>query len=437
MFCPECGKSNPDGLKNCQHCNAELIDNSPHPIPGVDVTKYVGKIKSVNYRSFFQLLNKKKKIIIPIGVVLIVVIAFFCVAGALSSPERLVKSYLECYIDQDYQKMYSYISVSENDFINQETFEKYMSEASGLDASRITNYNVSPLSMGMNSEDESTNRSSQLLKSYVVSYVIDGSNYEQSFVVNLVKQSGKNWLFFDKYKIALRDATRKDYTIFAPSDLSVEVDGITIKGTPLKDSPNESYYTIDSIFGGNHTIKISGAMINEINDEVYIASDNSDSSYSDYSDYYGSNSYDVKYFDFEINDTECQNLIENAQTLPNTIYGGAISGKTADQLGIAISTTNDDFANLYNNISNNVKNPSYGMKSISFSNFRSDFDNDLQFTSDGFRYSFILIFDSDYVQNDYFTNQPVNRKATDCRANVSYYYEDGSWKLASLSIYGL
>lgn len=427
MFCPECGKSNPDGLKNCQYCNAELIDNSPPSIPGVDVTKYVGKIKSVNYRSFFQSLNKKKKIIIPIGIILILIIVFFVVASTLSSPERLVKSYFECYIDQDYQKMYSYLSVSENDFINQETFEKYMSENSGLDASEITDYDVSSLDLGIYGND----------RLYEVSYVIDGSNYEESFIVNLVKQSGKQWLFFDKYKVDFQDAMHKDYTIYAPSNLTVEVDGIAVKGTPVQDSPNESYYTIDSIFGGNHIIKISGAMINEINDEVYIASDNSDSSYNDYSDYYGSNSYDVEYFNFEINDTEYQNLIKSAQTLPNTIYGGAISGKTADQLGIAISATNDSFTNLYKNISNNVKNPSYGIKSISFSNFRSDFDNSLQFTSDGFQYSFRLVFDSDYVQNDSFTNQPVNRKATNCRANFTYAYEDGEWKLASLSIYGI
>lgn len=448
MFCPECGKSNPDGLKNCQYCNAELIDNSAERMQSPAFDTYVSKVKNVDYKSVAEKIKTKKKIIIPVAVVLVLVVGFVVLGSIFSSPERLVKSYFESYMQQDYAKMYSYLDVKEDEFINKEAFQKYMKTSTELDASRISNYTVNPVGMNTGSKSESkpqgwvieetkksdkSSSDNKLSKEYEITYLLDGDGTEYKKIVSLVKQSGKSWLFFDKYKIALKDSVQNDYIIRVPKGISLSIDGISLQGTAVTEKPNLYEYKINSIFLGEHTYSVSGDFINGFEQLFYVYENGTDSE-SEYArtDNYG---YDLSIEKFELKKETVDSLTKNSQTVVNNIYQGVISGKKANELGIQVTKSyTESFNNMYNTIVSRKKHENgTGLKSISFSDFKTQ---DSQFrTNNGFEYEMDIDFNvkstQTYMSLDSLEESDYEGTGS---AYITYRFEDNAWKISELGL---
>ena len=434
MFCPECGKNNPEGLKNCQYCNAELIDNSAERLSGTTVSGYVEKIKNADYRGAVQTLKSKKKMIIPIAVVIFLLIVFFILGSIMSSPERLIKKYFDSYIEQDFAKMYSCLAVSEDPFINEAAFQKYIETSTQIDVSRVSNYTVdkSKKIVPPWEKDPSANK---LLKEYEITYLLDGDSRKYSQTIYLSKQSGKSWLFFDKYKVALEDAIYNNYTIRTPVGVTLEVDGIPLDGSVDKEDQNWLEYQINAIFLGEHTYKVSGDIINGYEQPFFISTSGTDTGYG-YSTY---GDCDLSIEDFTLNNETLDSLTQNVQTTVNTIYQGAIAGKAVNDLGIQVTEDYSDFSSMYNRIVSNAKrDDGSGLKSISFSNFQKE-DASLD-VEDGFEYEVEMKFNTTYVSTykigDTFEESSPSTPRNS-KAKVTYRFEDNTWKIASIYLYSV
>lgn len=424
MYCPECGKNNPEGLQHCQYCHAELIDNAPQQLPNVDLEKYVSKVKNADYKSFFETLKAKKGTIIPIAVILILVIGVLIGGAVAASPDRLVKSYMEAYIAQDYEKMYDYMAIKESDFVNEETFANYMANYEQSDIPEIANYTINPQE---SQESYEMSGSNSLSKVYVVSYVLEGSGSEQTMYIDLIKQDTKKWVFFDDYKVAMDGAVCNDYKILAPSGLTVKIDDIEISETPIEETEetenaNTSYYTVDSIFSGTHTVSITGDLIQDYSESLYIESRDTDE-YSMYSD-----SYDEEFFDFVLKDEQVAAIEAAAPEFVTTLYQNALSGESVDTVSGSVSSTYDDFINVYERISNN----SDSISNLKFSDFSVE-DSSCYFSDGCFTYSFRLNFTSSFSETSWYSSEPRERTNDYSNAYMTYSYENDTWKVSSIS----
>lgn len=353
MYCPECGTPNPDSSEYCANCGAELVEHTGRPQQSSveslsqyaqEVKSYAQVVKSVDYQSYIKgflgFLNKYKKILIPV----ICVIVVLCVAGkigsSLSSPERIAEKYFESLVDSDYDKMFDYVMVNESDFIDEERFVKYMENVNPLGNKQILNYSMGePYATG------------EMVTVCTVSYLLEGSIYENEMEIPLMKQSKKTMLFFDSYKVGLENILSTNFTVTAPEGLKVEIDGIEVKGQPT----DEGYaaYVVDRFFDGEYTIKITGDLIEEFTDKIYMSTNDS---------YYASG--------LVLNQNTVTALQNKAQESLRLIFEGVTSGKPYALLQMP-EWISPEIAETYESLlSNYYHEDGTGLAGVSFADFK-------------------------------------------------------------------
>lgn len=308
MYCPECGKSNPEGLSNCQYCHSELKDNmNIARMKNVHLEKYVSKIKKVDSTGIKEFLKRNKKAIVFCTLILLAVAAFIVTGNVLSSPQRIVKKYFNSYSSKDFEKMYSFIDVNETEFINSEAFSKLMKETSTIGTANVTNYKIST-SLNSNS----------IVKNYEVMYVLDNGS-SSSIEVKLVKTNKKIMFFFSTYKVMIPEGIiRYNYKIEVPSGFNVEIDDKALQNAEL--NGEMSTFTIDAIFNGNHSMKISSPITKDFTESLYI---------DNYSD-------DKKFSNFEMTEEAIDSINAEAKKTMESMFNGAFEGKSFSELNIKV-----------------------------------------------------------------------------------------------------
>lgn len=146
MFCPKCGKNNNDSSQFCEACGSELIDNQPTSqsismndiqqkvMPNAGISGYNGQLSKT------KRLPKSVKILLILNLIfLFVVIVISVIASSLTSPKHIAKGYFNTIVDGDWNKMYSYFSLENSDFINQDSFIKMMENEINLE---IENFEI-------------------------------------------------------------------------------------------------------------------------------------------------------------------------------------------------------------------------------------------------------------------------------------------------------
>lgn len=308
MYCPECGKSNPEGLSNCQYCHSELKDNtSIAKTKNANLEKYASKIKKVNSTEAKIFLKRNKKSVVFFALILFIVVTFFVTGNVLSNPQRIVKKYFDSYSTKDFDTMYSLIDVNESEFINSETFSKLMEETSVIGSANVTNYKIS------------TNlNSGSIIKNYDVMYVLDNGS-SSSVEVNLVKTNKRILFFFSTYKVMLPEGMiHYNYKIEVPSGFNVELDDKPLQNA--EENGEVSTFVIDTMFNGNHSIKISSPITKDYTESFYI---------DNYSD-----SKEIS--DFEMKEEAMDSINAEAKKTTEAIFNGAFEGKSFSELSIKI-----------------------------------------------------------------------------------------------------
>ena len=284
MFCPECGKFNPDENQVCQYCNSLLIDNSAPvsteqsaeaPAPQTagegsnDVVLNIPKLDLAKAKSFFM---KNKFIIIPILAVVIAFIIFVSVGSSMSSPEKVVRNYYNALVNGEYEDMYDYIALPEGDFTTKENFVKHMKAINKDDNSlpKQTDFrveeirdNINNFENGMSASTEKEKNDSPL-KKYTVTFYDKSTGATDSYTVTLIEQDTKKLLFFKDYKVSSAGLIVKNVQFEIAGDAQIKIDGKTLKN-PKK---NE-----DGKVCGIKSVKeaVSGTTLADVDESSYVA----------------------------------------------------------------------------------------------------------------------------------------------------------------------
>lgn len=326
MYCPECGTKNPEENSFCSSCNAALIDNSPqstvqtdNPIQGgytpphtptgyaqplsaqpankateppitIDFNAAAEKLKNIDVKKTasdigekVKKVNKKTKIVLAsITGVLAAIIAFGCIGSSIYNPEKVAKKYFESYIEGDYYEMFDCMMVEDSEFMTEENFYNYMVEQYGYNDSEIIDYDIYESSGYGEYDDYSASSDTPFNKTYVISYMLKGESYSNTFTVNLALADSGKLLFFDEYMVVADQYLVKNYTIYTVKDARVSIDGVDLEKSETDISDYEDYYSnfdayvIDSIFGSEHSLTIESDCFDTYTSEIYISSGYSD-----------------------------------------------------------------------------------------------------------------------------------------------------------------
>ncbi len=327
MYCPECGKWNPEESELCEYCGtvfeeelsapqqsfnqsvwvnapAERNQNDVYGAPyregasqafdraqfQSDVYRVKKAVKSTanvvsqkakhldtqeNRQAVQRLANNKMFLPLVCLVVffIVAVVCFFAVGFSLTKPERIAEKYFECCIEGDYEKMYSYVDITESDFVNKKTFVQYMQNNTDIKIGSVSNYTIQEYagypngfeSYGMEA-DSSRLKDNALIKSYIVRYVREGSGSETTYDIVLTKKKTKKWLFFDNYCVGMNDYLVTDYEIKTCAGARIFMDGIELKNPEQCREEEKWYdsYTIPSAFSGSHEFRVVGSIYDEL-----------------------------------------------------------------------------------------------------------------------------------------------------------------------------
>lgn len=435
MYCPECGKSNPEGAKKCQYCNAELIEtvNEDSKISG-SLSKYAGKVKNIDIASIKTTtdslsahIKKKRKIIIPLSVAIILIVVAAAVIGYITSPKRVVNSYINNLINGDIDSLYDNIAMPESDFLTKELFEKSMQEYS-----QYIGKLSSASGFTVEESNDFGNKTDRYFKNYTVVFMsnISGTAID-SLDITVAKQDKNLFFIFPRYKVAMNGLVCSNITVRldAPTGCVVEVDGIPLKDSSEMDSQSGTKdYVIDAIFSGEHTITVTGDLINAFEKNVHIGQDNYTISIGEYDSFYLRNS-------------TAKELVNIAAKDMQSLYNSAISGNQLSNSGISLADDNKDISELYDNLISHVKRENgEGLKSITFSNFNAKALSDgheVELYSDNIC-RIRLTYDYSYVKRAEEGGGLVEVSSSQKHSSdtfFEYIYENGGWKLRDMDYY--
>ena len=434
MYCPSCGQPNREECAHCAYCGAQLVDNSVRPQyvqVNTDqirqatqdlVQKTVRTVRKID-RSKIQNMSKKTKTLIVAGAsVLLVFILFLAIGSSLSNPKHVATKYFKSYAEGDYDAMYSCLASVDSQFVTKDSFVKYMSARNERQIGKIESYEVreekdmvpSSLSNRYDYLEDGT-PSSTLTKRFYITYISSGSGSVNTFQVTLALQKSRKLLFFKQYKVGIDQYLAQDVQFLAPPGATVTVDGVTLKnGVPYADDENMLAYSVGSMFAGEHTVKVSGAIYQEMTQTVSV--------------YDGS----TETLRPEISENQKQVLAVQTENVLRTMCSGALSGKSFSALGL--QNCSEDVAEYYEDLCDTLRNDDgTGYTSITFASFSTD-----SVYRDDTEYECNLDFQYNYVRMvmDWWTDelrQEVSDYAHSGSVSASFAYDAAAsaWKLMS------
>lgn len=271
MYCSKCNvETGKDEF--CENCGSPTIESSE---VSATITK-TERLESIREQFESKKIEVPKfnlKKIISIGifaVICIAVIVGYNVLNQQHTPKSAVEKYYTYILSKDYDNAYKMLIGTDNDFLSEDNFKKYM-ESLNLNSYSIKNYNSKDFNKNNELSTSNTNSTGSMFS------VQTGGK----LVPIEVQKDGKKFLFFDDYKINVDGFTTK-WEFEAPKGSKITVNDKDVNyesdtmGNSMLTSLGSNYsatiseYVINSIFNGSYDVtatldgakdyKLSGAI---------------------------------------------------------------------------------------------------------------------------------------------------------------------------------
>lgn len=427
MYCPECGKSNPEGLQNCKYCNAELketVTKGNGMSMGVEkIESALDRLKTSDFSNGRSFIKKHKKLIISsLCAAGIIAVLGSAVAFAVS-PKRTAEKYLKNLINKNTEALYDCVALPDGKFITEENFVKKMEEYTSdlLGNTDFTDFSIEEY------DRKSLGSEGNFAKVYAVKLFSNLSGNSSDITLVLAKQKEKQHLVFPKYKVIIDNIVRTDITltVFAPPNSTSDIDGIPLETEDIVKKDVESVtYKIKAIFCGEHILTVSGEYIKPNEYDLYIYKNDTEKSVGTFKSYY-------------LNNTAKSSLKETAAADWQKLFDSAIQKKAFAESGITTGADNDSINRIYDGICKfAVKDNGEGLKSITFSNYIID-DDEIKIDGSN-RSNIYLKYSYTFVKTVLKDGKLVEESSADTRQSsvrMTYILNNSEWQLEDISGY--
>jgi len=316
----------------CRHCDAKIKKNDTYcPECGKSLKESILTIIG-------NTIYDSRKIIFGILLTLIILFSLFKIVLYVFSPEFMAKKYIKALANNDYSEIYKLLDVDKSSLVSEKILKEKM-ETIDIDAYEVDNV--------VTDGEEA-----------IVTFKYEHNNKINYVSVVLRNSMIKKYYLFNNWKI-LSTKVAKDVVIEVPKNSIVKIDNKEISEFKVE---NENYdiYKIEEMFAGTYKISIELENGLKVEDDVEI---------------YSNKKYSIG--NIELEDEIKASLISQLESSFNTLYINAINGISYNDIGL----TNLKYE--YNYLKDSLKNNSYTLTNISFSDIDvigATYDQNLEVT---------------------------------------------------------
>ena len=318
MFCQNCGAKNEAGARVCAKCGVEMVDNQPGKNPNVSTTAQLAE----DAKKVSKKIKKVPKIVkIMAGAVVALLILAFAVVqlgASAAKPQKIAMKYFEAWASADWDKVYGYLALEESEFINKENFRKFMENA------EVPNVINSEITDDIRGTAKNSKEDKDLVKSFVVNYTSQGESSQKNMSINLVKNSGKKWFFFDDWSVSSENLVALNLTLSVLKGSTVSLNDIPLS-SPSLDGESHEKYVLHGLFVGTYTAVVKNDMLEDITQEIQVQAG-------------GRENY-MKVAGGEVKRAVYDDLAVKSKDYLNKIMVAAAAGKAFGEIGIDVTAT--------------------------------------------------------------------------------------------------
>ncbi len=265
MYCQECGTKNTDDAVFCANCGVKLAWGEEY-IPRMhqqNIQPQSTQFQNIPFQNgqpqgypcvTSPKMSKKVetwRIVFGIELIAIVLLLVFAYknASAYFGARSVAERYFLAYANGDWNSAYQMLELDENDFINENNYEK---AAKQDQLPKITSYAVGKIQAFSGDE---------LGTAVDIRYRSKGESSDSVYTVSLNKQRGKKFLLFDDWKISTDDIISKDIMVQVPKDAKVMLEGQELADSYIsKGKEKDGYYdtyVIPELFSGTYGVRVT------------------------------------------------------------------------------------------------------------------------------------------------------------------------------------
>lgn len=431
MFCPNCGTENDGSAVFCENCGTKIIEEQRLTVTDnvfVDQRVNSGLGKLINF------VTTHRTLLAGLISCLVVVIIFFVIGNALSSPDRVVSKYAKALSDGNYEKLYGALKIEDSAFKTKEIYvqsfgryhDEYYSENSQIKSYSVEALSETDESLGITDldfYDENGDDFPSSRLSYKIRFIFT-DEHEEIKVVTLEKQKQKFLLFFPVYKTVDFDENAT-FTLTVPDCCNVTLDDIGLSESNCSVTYNDNStvsYSVD-VFKGYHAYEVKGDYYETKAEEICITSP----------------TYNVV-AELYFNDSVHQELNDKALSFIEEVYEHALAGDDFSDLDSEFVSDSYDMKTSYEYLVSNMKN--YSGEKV-----ESIILHDITASSGAFEGYYIgdpckveLSFFYDYealLRESYFSSEMKKYSSEypiEGYASVYFVLEDDKWVISYFSI---
>lgn len=221
MFCGECGTKNKKSSIFCEECGARLQQEEQ---PSIERTPR-------------KPMTKKQKGFLAVIILLVILLgAGFKIGKDLTSPKKIAKDYVASIVSGNWDHLYRQLKIEgDKTFVSKQVFATVMDKH--FENLKIANFKMGDVSYG-------SNRLSARVK---VNYTVEGNSSEQIDSIDLVKQKGKQYLFFDRWTVSGYDVDStilKDYEIQVLKGTKITYGGVEVESKYKQENKSNDLYDV-------------------------------------------------------------------------------------------------------------------------------------------------------------------------------------------------
>ena len=219
------------------------------------------------------------------------IIGLVMVMGKRFSPETVALNYWEASMNHEWGKAYDYCSFPDSDLLSR---QMYVNANANND--EIIDYeSVKVIDTVQQAQDELSDLNSLLgdyvsdetdetlnnddMKYYVIEYRVKGSSEKSYSYLTVAKTSGKQFLFWDDWKVTSSDSWAQDVQITIPESAEMTLNGTEVDSSGAEVDDGMKTITIPYLFTGEYQMSVTEEGMMDYNRLLEVSSYGIDESY--------------------------------------------------------------------------------------------------------------------------------------------------------------
>lgn len=226
-------------------------------------------------------------------VAIALIIGLVTVIGKRFSPETVALNYWEASMNHEWGKAYDYCSFPDSDLLSRQMYVNANANndeiidyesVKVIDTAQKARDDLSDLNSFLgdyvsDATDDALDSSSDDMKYYAIEYRVKGSSEKSYSYLTVAKTGGKNFLFWDNWKVTSSDSWAQNVQITIPANAEMTLNGTKVDSSDAEVDDGMKTITIPYLFTGEYQMSVTEEGMLDYNRLLEVSSYGIDDSY--------------------------------------------------------------------------------------------------------------------------------------------------------------